>query len=260
MKITFLGTGTSHGVPMIGCQCEVCKSPNPKDKRLRSSILVEVLGKTICVDSGPDFRTQMLREDVRHLDALLFTHEHKDHTAGLDDVRAFNYTDNHELDVFATPHVQANLKQCFAYIFADHKYPGVPNIKLNTVENKVFQVAGIPVIPIEVMHLKLPVLGFRFGDFTYITDANFISDEEKKKIYGSKYLVLNALRISTHISHFSLQEAIDLAHELGAEQTYFTHISHQLGLHDEVGKALPKGIYLAYDGLKIETTDPHEPQ
>lgn len=252
MKITFLGTGTSHGVPVIACECPVCTSEDSRDKRLRSSILVETQGKTLVVDTGPDFRMQMLREKVKHLDAVLFTHEHKDHTAGFDDIRSFNFFQDKDMDVFATERVQENLKQCYAYIFSDKRYPGIPQVALHTIGLEPFEVYGVPVIPIEVMHLRLPVLGFRFGDFVYITDANYISDIERQKIAGAKVLVLNALRIQPHISHFSLEEAIALAQELGIPQTYFTHISHQLGGHAAVEDSLPKGIKLAYDGLKIE--------
>ena len=248
--ITFLGTGTSHGVPVIACHCNICTSKDPRDTRFRSSVLVSQNGNNVVIDTGPDFRLQMLREQVEKLDAVVFTHEHKDHTAGLDDIRAFNF-DGKEMNVFATERVQHNLQKSFDYIFADHKYPGVPLVKINKISNELFYAAGIPFTPIEVKHLNLPVLGFRIGDFTYITDANYIADEEKEKIRGSRYLVLNALRIQPHISHFSLQEAIILAQELGAESTYFTHISHQLGLHSEVEKQLPEGIFLAYDGLKI---------
>ncbi len=250
ITITFLGTGTSHGIPVIACHCEVCTSKDPHDKRWRSSIMVEANGMTIIIDTGPDFREQMLREKVQKLDAVIFTHEHKDHTAGLDDIRAFNF-DGRAMQVFASQRVQDNLKKTYEYIFADHKYPGVPVIELHTIHNKPFSIGGVEFIPIEVKHMNLPVLGFRIGDFTYITDANFIAEEERKKFRGSKYLVLNALRIEKHISHFSLEEAIAMAQDLGAEHTYFTHISHQLGLHTEVEKILPPGIHLAYDGLKI---------
>ena len=251
-KYTFLGTGTSQGVPLIACQCEVCQSKNPKDKRLRSSIRIEQDGKIIVIDSGPDFRQQMLRTDTRHLDGLVFTHEHKDHIAGMDDIRAFNYINERAVDVYATMRVQEALRREYQYIFSDVRYPGIPEVSMHTIENNTdFDVAGVVIRPVEVMHLRLPVLGYRIGDLTYITDANFITDQEKQKIIGSKVLVLNALRKEKHVSHFTLAEAIALADELQVPEVYFTHISHQMGLHDEVSKSLPSGKHLAYDGLEI---------
>lgn len=251
MKITFLGTGTSQGVPLIACKCEVCTSTNVKDKRLRSSIMVETSTTTIVIDTGPDFRQQMLREQVEQLDAVVFTHEHKDHIAGLDDVRAFNFINGKHIEVYATSRVQAAIKREFAYIFAEDKYPGIPLINLNEIDLAPFQIKDIKLNPIEVVHYKMPVLGFRIADFTYITDAKSISEKEKEKMKGSKVLVLNALRREEHISHFTFQEAIDLAQELNVEQAYFTHISHQLGLHEQVSEELPSNIFLAYDGLKL---------
>ena len=252
MKITFLGTGTSQGVPLIACSCEVCLSADSRDKRLRTSILIEEKGKSVIIDTGPDFRQQMLREKVKSLDAVVFTHEHKDHTAGFDDIRAFNYIHKKKMDVYASARVQEALRREFAYIFSDFKYPGIPEINLHLLENKSTVIEGFDFLPIEVMHYKLPVFGFRINDFTYITDANYISDTEKEKIKGSKVLVLNALRREPHISHYTLEEAIQLTWELKPEKVYFTHISHQLGLHADVQKELPAGIELAYDGLKIE--------
>jgi phosphoribosyl 1,2-cyclic phosphate phosphodiesterase len=251
LKITFLGTGTSQGVPLIACKCEVCTSTNVKDKRLRSSIMVETSTTTIVIDTGPDFRQQMLREQVEQLDAVVFTHEHKDHIAGLDDVRAFNFINGKHIEVYATSRVQAAIKREFAYIFAEDKYPGIPLINLHEINIAPFKINHIEFIPIEVMHYKMPVLGFRIADFTYITDAKSISEKEKEKIKGSKVLVLNALRREEHISHFTFQEAIDLAQELNVEQAYFTHISHQLGLYEQVSEELPSNIFLAYDGLKL---------
>ncbi len=251
MKITFLGTGTSQGVPLIACKCKVCSSTNVKDKRLRSAIMVQTELCTIVIDTGPDFRQQMLREQVEQLDAVVFTHEHKDHIAGLDDVRAFNFIQGRHMDVYATNRVQAAIKREFAYIFSEDKYPGIPLINLHEIDSAPFQIKDIKLIPIEVMHYRMPVLGFRIADFTYITDAKSISEKEKEKIKGSKVLVLNALRREEHISHFTFQEAIDLAKELDVEQAYFTHISHQLGLHDSVSEELPANIFLAYDGLKL---------
>lgn len=253
MKITFLGTGTSQGVPVIACNCRVCTSEDVRNKRLRSSVMIEVNNKVLVIDAGPDFRYQMLREKVHQLDAILFTHEHKDHVAGLDDVRAFNFKHDREIDVYAEERVQQALKNEFSYIFSGIQYPGIPRVILHPIDNQLLHVQGVEVLPIRVMHFKLPVYGFRIGDFTYITDAKSISAEEKEKIKGSKILVLNALRREEHISHFTLSEAIALAEEIGAEQTYFTHISHQLGLHADVEKELPKGVYLAYDALQLVT-------
>ena len=252
LKITFLGTGTSSGVPMIACECAVCTSTDKKDKRLRSSTLVESKNTTFVVDTTPDFRYQMLRENVKHLDAVLFTHPHKDHIAGLDDVRAYNYIQQQPMQLYANQMTIDGLMREFAYAFADKRYPGVPNLELNTITLEPFSIGDINIIPIEVWHMKMPVYAFRFGDFTYITDANKIEESEKEKIKGSKVLVVNALRKEKHISHYNLDEAIELVHELQVPTAYFTHISHQLGKHAEVEKRLPKGIHLGYDGLVVE--------
>jgi phosphoribosyl 1,2-cyclic phosphate phosphodiesterase len=251
LKITFLGTGTSTGVPMIACECEVCTSTNKKDKRLRSSIMVESKKTVLVVDSTPDFRYQMLREKVKHLDAIIFTHPHKDHIAGLDDIRAFNYFSKKPMQIFANEMTQEVIIREFPYAFADTKYPGLPEIALNPIAMDEFIVGDIPVIPILVWHLKMPVLGFRFGKFTYITDANRIDEPEKEKIRGSEIIVINALRNERHVSHYNLQEAIDLVKELKIPQAYFTHISHQLGKNDAVNASLPDGMQLAYDGLVL---------
>lgn len=250
MKVTFLGTGTSHGVPMIGCTCEVCTSTNSKDNRLRSSVLIETEGKTIIIDTGPDFRQQMLKAKVKHLDAILYTHEHKDHIAGLDDTRAFS--EMYPLSVYAVKRVQDAIRGAFSYIFQGLTYPGIPKVEMHEIRENPFFVDTIPVIPINVLHYKLPVLGFRIHSFCYITDCNHIPDDEFEKLKGLDVLVLNALRIEPHISHYSLEEAISMAVKIGAKQTYFTHISHQLGLHDEVEKGLPRNIHLSYDGLALE--------
>tara|TARA_R110002012_G_scaffold303697_2_gene505597 strand:+ start:9794 stop:10555 length:762 start_codon:yes stop_codon:yes gene_type:complete len=251
LKLTFLGTGTSQGVPVIACDCEVCQSVDFHDKRLRSSVHIEVDGLSLVIDTGPDFRQQMLRERIKRLDAVIFTHEHKDHTAGLDDIRSFNFLQQMDMPVYASTAVITQLKREFSYIFADHKYPGVPLVDVKLLDGKPFTIGNTTITPINVMHFKLPVFGFRIGDFTYITDANYISDEEKKKIKGSKVLVLNALQKTPHISHFTLDEAISLAQELKADQTYFTHISHKLGSHRDVSAQLPENIYLAYDGQQL---------
>ena len=252
MKVTFLGSGTSQGIPVIACSCAVCTSADTRDNRLRSSILLQVDDKNIVIDSGPDFRYQMLRAGVMHLDALVFTHEHKDHTAGLDDIRAFNYKQGEAINVYAHKRVQDALKKEFSYIFAHHKYPGIPQLDLFEIGHHPFEVAGVPFIPIEVMHFQLPVLGFRIADFTYITDAKTVSDVEKAKIKGTKVLVINALQQEKHISHFTLEEALAFAQEIGAEKTYFTHISHRLGTHQKISELVPAGVELAYDGLCIE--------
>lgn len=252
LKITFLGTGTSSGVPMIACDCEVCTSTNSKDKRLRSSIMVQSENTTIVIDTTPDFRYQMLREKVKNIDAIIFTHPHKDHIAGLDDVKAFNYFSKKTINVYANEFTQVALKREFYYVFAEEKYPGIPDITLHTIEDDSFLVGDILVTPIKAWHLRMPVLGFRFGNFTYITDANRIEENEQGKIKGSDVLVLNALRHEKHISHFTLQEAIDLSKALQIPKTYFTHISHQLGLHEVVSASLPIDCALGYDRLVIE--------
>ncbi|MGB4843687.1 MAG: MBL fold metallo-hydrolase [Ferruginibacter sp.] len=251
LKITFLGTGTSSGVPMIGCTCEVCTSTDKKDKRLRSSILIESDTTSIVIDTTPDFRYQMLRANVKKLDAVLFTHPHKDHIAGLDDVRAYNYFQQKPMEIYANSLTEEAIKREFAYAFSDKKFPGIPSLNLNTIDESSFQIGDIPVTPILVWHLKMPVLGFRFGNFTYITDANRIDADEKEKIKGSEVLVLNALRKEKHISHFTLDEAAAMVQELGVPKGYFTHISHQLGKHQMINKALPDGIALAFDTQEL---------
>ncbi len=252
LNITFLGTGTSQGVPVIACDCEVCKSSDAKDKRLRSSVLIESDNTSIIIDTGPDFRQQMLREGVQKLTAVILTHSHKDHLAGLDDIRAFNFKQKKDMDLYARKECIERVEIEYDYVFANKKYPGVPSIQtIEISENDSFKIGDLEIIPIMVWHYKMPVLGFRIGDFTYITDANRIEAKELDKIKGSKVLVLNALQKTEHISHFTLQEAIELAQDVNAKQTYFTHISHKLGMHEEEDSRLPKGINLASDGLKI---------
>ncbi len=252
MKIRFLGTGTSQGVPVIGCNCKVCQSSDEKDKRLRTSVLIESGEKTFIIDTGPDFRQQMLQEQITDIHAIIYTHEHRDHIAGLDDVRPINFLRQKPLFVYAEERVLEAIKQMLPYAFEQNKYPGVPDIKLNTIDTTPFQIDNVEIIPIRAYHYKLPVLGFRMGDFTYITDANYIPEEEKEKIIGTKYMVINALRRKKHVSHFSLSEAQEMVREFSPRYAYFTHISHQMGFHKEVNKSLPENMKLAYDGLVLE--------
>ena len=251
LQITFLGTGTSTGIPMIACSCNVCTSTDPKDNRLRTSILVQSPTTTIVVDTTPDFRQQMLRINNKQLDAVLFTHPHKDHTAGLDDVRAYNFFQGKAMDIYANSLTEEALKREFAYAFSDKRYPGIPELNLITIDESPFFIDDIEIIPIAVWHYKMPVYAFRFGKFTYITDANRIEESEKEKIKGSEVLVVNALRNEDHIAHFTLQQAVDLVNELEVPCAYFTHISHQLGRHEEINRILPSHIRLAYDNLQI---------
>lgn len=251
MKITFLGTGTSQGVPVIGCDCAVCRSLDFRDKRFRSSIHVDIQGVSLVVDTGPDFRMQMLRTGIKRLDAVIYTHEHKDHTAGLDDIRPYNFLQQMDIPIFGRRQVLDQIRQEFSYIFSKNKYPGIPQVEPIEITENPFQVNGIPITPIPVLHYKLPVLGFRFGDFSYVTDANFIPEESMKLLEGTEILVLNALQKESHISHFTLDQAVEMAQRIGAKKTYFTHISHRLGLHEQVDRELPDGIALGYDGLEL---------
>ncbi len=251
IKVTFLGTGTSSGVPMVACSCKVCTSNNEKDKRLRSSILVQSATTTIVVDATPDFRCQMLRHKIQKIDALLITHPHKDHVAGIDDTRPFQFFQRAPTKVYGNHQSLDGIKKEIPYAFEEIRYPGVPAIELIEINLEPFTIGDIPIVPIEVWHHKMRVYGFRFGNFTYITDANHIASSERKKINGCKYIVLNALRHESHISHFSLSEAIKMVEDLSVPEAYFTHISHQLGMHNEVSAALPPGVNLAYDGLEI---------
>lgn len=252
MKITFLGTGTSQGVPVIACPCHVCKSTDQRDNRLRCSILIENDQGNLLIDTGPDFRQQMLRADVLRLDAVLFTHEHKDHIAGLDDIRAFNYFQNKHMDIYLSSHVEEALKREFAYIFAENKYPGIPLINLHHITDTPFDLMGHHIVPINVSHYIMPVFGFRFGDFCYITDAKTIEKSELDKVKGCKVLVLNALRKESHISHLTLDEALEIIDYVKPEIGYLTHLSHQMGKHEDVEATLPSHVKLAYDGLMIE--------
>jgi len=252
VKITFLGTGTSQGVPVIACDCKICLSSDQHDKRLRTSLLIETGGTTLLIDAGPDFRQQMLRENVTRLDSILLTHEHKDHIGGLDDVRAFNYKSQDAIDIYAEERVQKALKKEYSYVFSEYQYPGVPKMRLNAVNDYSFAINGIKIDPVRVFHYRLPVYGFRIGDFAYITDANYIPEASKEKLFGVKYLVINALRKEKHISHFSLREAIDFIKEISPKKAFITHISHQMGFYAEVSGELPANIFMAYDGLKFE--------
>jgi phosphoribosyl 1,2-cyclic phosphate phosphodiesterase len=250
-KLTFLGTGTSQGVPVIGCGCEVCKSTDVKDNRLRTAAYIEYMGMRILIDAGPDFRQQLLRANIDNLDAILLTHQHKDHIAGLDDVRAFNYINKRAIDIYAEERVQEAIKCEYSYVFKEKRYPGLPEFALHTIDEQPFAIRSVQIIPIRVQHAKLPILGFRIADLAYITDANYIEERELDKLSGLSVLVINAVRRKTHISHFNLDEAINLAKKVGAKQSWLTHISHRMGLHTDVEKELPQGVALAYDGLCI---------
>jgi len=253
IKITFLGTGTSQGVPVIACNCRVCKSTDPRDKRLRCSILLESATTSVVIDIGPDFRYQMLRENVKKLDAVVITHEHKDHVGGLDEVRAFNFIQKKTMHVYCTPHVEKELVQQFSYAFAAIKYPGSPDISINHINSKEkFMIGDIPFEPIEALHYKLPILGFRIHDFTYLTDANFISETEFEKIKGSEIFVLNALHYDEHISHFTVPQAVEIMHKIKPRQGFLVHMSHRLGLHAEEEQKLPDFVRFSYDGMKLE--------
>jgi len=252
LKITLLGTGTSQGVPVITCRCDTCRSDDPRDKRLRSSVLVEEGDVTIVIDTGPDFRQQMLRAEVKKLDAILYTHEHRDHIAGLDDIRAFNYIQKKPMDVYAEERVIRSLNNEFPYVFAERKYPGIPQINIHYIENQKFNINGLVIRPIRALHYRLPVLGYRIGEFAYITDANYISPEEKEKLENLKVLIICALRVKDHISHFTLPQALEIINEVKPDRAYLTHISHQLGLQNEVQKVLPDNVYLSYDELELQ--------
>ncbi len=251
MKLTFLGTGTSQGVPVIACHCDVCRSVDKRDRRLRTSALLTVDGKNILLDIGPDFRQQMLRHDVNHLDAILITHAHRDHVGGLDDIRSFNYVQHRNMDIYLNGEAKLALLRDYAYIFAHHEFPGLPEADLHEVKAP-FEAAGFEVVPVKAMHKDLPILGYRVGEMAYITDANHIAPEELEKIAGVKVLVINALRKEKHFSHFSLPEALEIIEKVNPGCAYLTHISHEMGLHAEVERMLPEGVFLAYDNLEVE--------
>ncbi len=251
MEVTILGTGTSQGVPVVGCECRVCKSKDPRDIRLRTAAMIRYKDTCIVIDAGPDFRQQMLNAQVKKLDAVVITHNHKDHTGGLDDVRAFNWIQKKPMDIYARDTVLESVQKEFSYAFDDNKYPGVPDIQLHKIDGVPFAIGDIPLVPISALHHQMPVYGFRTGDFSYLTDANFIEDKELDKMKGSKVIVLNALRKEKHISHFSLDEAIDILQYLKPEKGYITHISHQMGLRSEIEKNMPAGLSLAHDGLRL---------
>ena len=251
-QLTFLGTGTSQGVPMIGCGCEVCKSTDPRDKRLRSSVLVKHEGVKILVDAGPDFRYQMLRAGVSSLDAILLTHNHKDHTGGLDDIRAFNYLEKKATQIYCEKYVEESLRKEYSYVFEEIRYPGAPEWDVHIIDDKPFTVNGVEIIPIRGRHFKLPVLGYRFGNIAYCTDMNHIPDEEYEKLQNLDHFIINCVRRGRHISHYSLEQAIEVAQKVGARQSWLTHLSHQLPCYEDLKKELPEGILPAFDGLVLD--------
>jgi phosphoribosyl 1,2-cyclic phosphate phosphodiesterase len=251
VKITFLGTGTSQGVPVIACDCDTCLSDDPKDSRLRAALLVETSSNIFVIDAGPDFRQQMLNAKVKKVDAIFLTHEHKDHIAGMDDLRAFNYKSQAAIDIYAEERVQQAVKKEYAYVFSENKYPGIPKMELHNIDTYNISLQDDIIIPLRLFHYRLPILGFRIGDMAYITDANYIPEDTREKLIGVKYLVINALRKEKHISHFSLGEALTFIEEVSPRKAYITHIGHQMGRHADVNRELPANVTLAWDGLKV---------
>ena len=251
LEVVVLGSGTSQGVPVIACDCHVCTSTDTKDNRLRSSVMISYSGKNFVIDAGPDFRQQMLREKVKTLEAVIFTHEHKDHIAGLDDVRAFNFIENRDMDVWCTKAVEEALRREYHYAFSEDKYPGIPQLQLKEISDKAFELAGKNWIPVEVMHYLMPVKAFRIDNFAYITDAKTIANEEIEKLKGVEMMIVNALRQELHISHFNLEEALDLIEKVNPKQAYLTHISHLFGTQAEIEALLPAHVRVAYDGMHL---------
>ena len=252
MRITLLGTGTSQGVPVIACNCHVCRSTNPKDRRSRSSVMIHVDNQVIVIDTGPDFRNQMLDNNVNDIDSIIYTHEHKDHVAGLDDVRAFNQKWKKPINIYLSNQVSEAIKREYHYIFVEKRYPGIPEINLNIINNNSFLIGETKIIPIQALHYKLPVFGFRIKNFVYLTDVSYISEEEKEKIYGADLLVIDSLRRKPHLSHFNLQQSIELIKQVSPKKSLLTHISHYMGLHDELVNELPFNINPGYDGQVID--------
>lgn len=256
-KLTFLGTGTSQGVPMIGCDCDVCRSDDSRDKRLRASVLADYEGMRILVDAGPDFRQQMLREGISHIDAILLTHNHKDHTGGLDDIRAFNYLEKKATQIYCEKYVEDSLRKEYSYAFAENKYPGAPEWNVHNIDEHPFTIRSgdgskaVEIIPIRGRHYKLPVLGYRFGNIAYCTDMNHIEESEFAKLQGLDHFIINCVRYGRHISHYSLEDAVEVAQKVGARRSWLTHLSHQLPCYEKLASELPEGILPAYDGLVI---------
>lgn len=251
MELLFLGTGTSQGVPVISCECETCKSTDTRDKRLRSSVLLKFDNKCIVIDAGPDFRQQMLRENIKHIDAVLITHQHKDHVGGLDDIRPFNFNQNKALDIFAEKRVHSAIKKEFSYAFKKDAHKGMPQMNLIEISNSPFRICNQEITPIRVMHLHLPIFGYRIGDLVYITDASYIKPNEIEKIKGCSVLIVNALMENSHYSHFNLKDALELIKKINPPRAYLTHVSHKMGKYIDIKNKLPECVHFAYDGLKI---------